>query len=323
MLAVLQQGQYKLNAGAAVNPYKYNAVDQYLQYYKMMRKTATGADFLITNAGWDMKKLQDLQWYLQMREAAVPVLARLPLLTTEQIRSMYTRFVPGVHISRSLVAMMQRESEVSDAQSLSAQLHRLGLQAAGCRLLGYSGVVLTGVRDKRTLEMALQRVNDASSEYPDYRSWVQAWQEHHGDMNFSPIRQGYYTFRNLMTPDQCMHEPEASRLTAQSLPRASRTLRCRSAVLKACHHPRMPRWLRQTGRRLLCGLCKDKTQCRLAYCEYLCPRACPKNLVLGACGGSRPDGSCENGEHICFFHNVLAVADTRHELDSLEEGVKG
>jgi len=125
--------------GAAVNPYKYNPADQYLQYFKMMQKLDSGAEFLVTHVGWDMKKLQELQWFLQMRDVGNPVIARLALLSLDDIARIHEGLYPGVHVARSFAAVLQRESNVNAAQSLSAQLHRLGLQVAGCRLMGYNG----------------------------------------------------------------------------------------------------------------------------------------------------------------------------------------
>ena len=73
MLARIKNTAPRFLVGAAVNPFKYTAADEYLQYYKALRKLNSGADYLVTHIGWDMRKLQSLQWYLQMREIDVPV----------------------------------------------------------------------------------------------------------------------------------------------------------------------------------------------------------------------------------------------------------
>ena len=43
-------------AGAAVSPFKYTEPSLMQQYYKMEKKIAAGAQFLITQVGWDWKK---------------------------------------------------------------------------------------------------------------------------------------------------------------------------------------------------------------------------------------------------------------------------
>ena len=58
--------------GAAVNPYKYRVNDSYGQYFKMISKIKAGADFIITQTGWDMKKLHELILFSRMRDINVP-----------------------------------------------------------------------------------------------------------------------------------------------------------------------------------------------------------------------------------------------------------
>ena len=86
-LAAIKAFLPDVSLGAAVNPFKYTPEDQCLQYAKMFRKCAAGANFIVTQAGWDMKKYQELQWFMQMRELVKPVLARIAFLSFEQDRS--------------------------------------------------------------------------------------------------------------------------------------------------------------------------------------------------------------------------------------------
>ena len=62
--------------GAAVSPFKYSEASQMQQYYKMEKKIAAGARFLITQVGWDWKKSLELMQYLKerqlVREEVVP-----------------------------------------------------------------------------------------------------------------------------------------------------------------------------------------------------------------------------------------------------------
>ena len=46
--------------GAAVSPFKYTEPSQMQQYYKMEKKIACGAEFLITQVGWDWQKSFEL-----------------------------------------------------------------------------------------------------------------------------------------------------------------------------------------------------------------------------------------------------------------------
>ena len=52
-------------AGAAVSPFKYAEPSQMQQYYKMEKKIACGAEFFITQVGWDWRKSLELFTYLK------------------------------------------------------------------------------------------------------------------------------------------------------------------------------------------------------------------------------------------------------------------
>lgn len=307
------------HAAGGVNPYKYNPADQYLQYYKMMRKLAAGADFLVTQAGWDMKKLQELQWYLQMRETDVPVIARIALLSPNEIARIQDGLFPGVTVSRSFAAMLQRESSINATQSLAAQLQRIGLQIAGCRLLGYSGVQVRGIADDAVLQMVLSRAKQAMDQFRTYQEWLAAWNEFHAGLQFAPAMSAYYVFAGLLSPDRQMYDASACKLTDRTFPAPAKRDLWRAAMMRHLQSRAWPDGMRTAVKKVLCGHCVTCSEdCRHAF--YMCPRACPKGLVHGACGGSGVTGDCEFGQGVCFFHRVLAVAAKRHELDLLEKG---
>mgnify|MGYP006298814699 CR=1 FL=1 len=312
---------HKTLIGAGVNPFKYNPADQYLQYYKMMRKINTGAQFIVANFGWDMKKLQEMQWYLQMRDVGVPVLARAGLLNPAEIAALGDNVVPGVPISRSLASLLQRESNINATQSLAAQLQRLSLQIVGARFLGYSGVQLTGIRDPKTLDMVLKRVDEASTALSTYSDWVAAWNDHHGEMSFAPSANAYYVFQNLLDPGRQMYNESECPLTDREFPAPSKTDRIRALTVGRMLSPKAPGLLREIALKIWCRECTGEA-CRLEYSHSLCPKPCPKRLVYGACGGSQADGTCEFGHQPCFFHRVLALAAVHHDFDRLEEGAE-
>lgn len=308
--------------GAAVNPFKYNLADQYLQYYKMIRKLESGADFLIAHAGWDMKKLQELQWFLRMRDLGHGVLARVRLLNPEDVGELESSVCPGIYVPREFTATLQRECTVNSSQFLAAQLRRLGLQVAGCRLLGYSGVVLAGIRSPSVLDMVLKEIARALQEHTAYDPWREAWNDYHGGLQFSPIPSPFHAFQGLLAPDRCSYDPAVCLPTAVSFPRPPLADRLGAVLLPLLLAAKAPEKLRAATRFAL-----RRHDCtppeRLRHCWYLDNSPCPKRLVLGPCGGSGPRGTCEFGHGPCFFHRIFALAAARHELDLLEEGVGG
>jgi len=308
--------------GAAVNPFKYNLADQYLQYYKMIRKLESGADFLIAHAGWDMKKLQELQWFLHMRDLGHGVLARVRLLNPEDVADLDSSICPGISVPREFTAALQRECTVNASQFLSAQLRRIGLQVAGCRLLGYSGVVLAGIRNPGVLDMVLKEINRAVQDHSAYQTWLEAWNDYHGGLQFSPVPSPFYAFQGLMTPGHATYDPAVCRPTAAVFPSPALADRIGAIALPLLLSAKTPESVRSASRFLLRR--RDTTPPeRLRRCWYLDNSPCPKRLTLGPCGGSGPRGTCEFGQGPCFFHRIFALATARHELDQLEEGIDG
>ncbi|MFW6414368.1 MAG: methylenetetrahydrofolate reductase C-terminal domain-containing protein [Verrucomicrobiota bacterium] len=318
-----RESDFKFHIGAGVNPYKYNAADQYLQYYKMMRKIATGAQFIVTHIGWDMKKLQELQWFLQMRECGVPVLARTALLSSRQIKDNGEEPYPGITLSRPFAALLERECNINENQLLAAQLQRLGLQVAGCRLLGYSGIQIAGINNEQTLGMVMRRIRENLKRFTSYSDWLTAWQEFHGEIQFAPRgNSAFYAFTNLLDPEVQMYSPELSHSAYSPFPTPEFRDILRSRLLSFTGSRAIPRLLHNACISIYCRGCIHKNECNKIYTFHLCPRACPKHLVYGPCGGSKPDGICEFGHRECFFHRVLAVAARKHALDLLEEGIQ-
>ncbi|MBO4345499.1 MAG: methylenetetrahydrofolate reductase, partial [Victivallales bacterium] len=66
--------------GTTVNPFKYIQEDSCAQYAKLARKINSGAKFVVVQTGWDMKKYQELIWFLRSRNFFVPLVARIEVI---------------------------------------------------------------------------------------------------------------------------------------------------------------------------------------------------------------------------------------------------
>jgi len=321
ILRFAKRSGHGLFVGAGVNPFKYNPADQYLQYFKMIRKLHSGASFITTQIGWDMKKYQELQWYLQMREMTNPVIARVMLLSLDDINNIHKDFRPGVHVPRRFAAMLQRESSINSKQSLATQVIRLGLQIAGCRLLGYSGVQIVGVRDLQVLDLIVPKIEEALSLYTSYSRWLVAWNDFHEDSAFSQGAGAYYVYSNLLSSDLQQYDATKSKLTDRELLlEGNKYDNICSKWASYVFSDRSPKRVQNLVKGLFYKGCGRNIE-ELKYCCYLNPSACPKNLVYGACGGSLLDGGCEFSGGTCFFHRVLAIAARQHTQEQLEKGI--
>ena len=95
-------------AGAAVSPFKYTEPSLMQQYYKMEKKIAEGAQFLITQVGWDWKKSQELMRYMKDNRITIPVIGNVYWLTTltPAPRLMHDIKLPGCFVSDALLAKL-------------------------------------------------------------------------------------------------------------------------------------------------------------------------------------------------------------------------
>lgn len=147
-------------AGAAVSPFKYTEASQMQQYFKMEKKIASGAKFLITQVGWDWRKSLELMLYLQERQLDIPVLGNVYLLTlmTPAPRLMHDGKLPGCFVSDELYAKLHSES-------IADHINRAAQQVAMYKAIGAAGVDLGGLPDYATFTKILQRADEIGNDW--------------------------------------------------------------------------------------------------------------------------------------------------------------
>lgn len=110
----------------AIAPFKYREEELANQYLKMAKKVGVGVDYLITNCGWDMRKLEELAWYRDARGFR-PAIGREPSYAHNGwARGIHARRLPGrVHVGRSL----QQDLRRTRAGTLRSEAN--GMESAG------------------------------------------------------------------------------------------------------------------------------------------------------------------------------------------------
>ena len=150
--------------GAAVSPFKYTEASQMQQYYKMEKKVACGARFLITQVGWDWKKSNELMRYLAENSIDIPVLGNVYLLSTvtPAPRLMHQGKLPGCFVSDEFLAKLQKEQ-------VEQHIERAAQQVAMYRGLGAAGVDIGGLPDYATFVKILNLANQIGSDWEKYK----------------------------------------------------------------------------------------------------------------------------------------------------------
>ena len=303
--------------GCVANPFKYLASDLYPQLFKLVKKINLGAEFVVSQAGWDMLKLRDLKWFLDSRELMVPIIARIVFLTPEKVERILSGEMPGVFISRDLRMILEGEGTHGYGQFASAQWRRLQLQVAGCRALGFSGVQIAGIESPEHIPTAISKISEGLSEFDRFETWYPAYSAHLARADMAPVDQRFRLYRN--PPKET--SPSAPIPTVEGVPPPSALEKARykasSALLSDIDefHPAE----KKITKTLLSGCLASCSRCRLSKTHFVCPMSCAKGLSNGPCGGAKLDGKCELSEKECAHARRVRLAAWLNELDLVEE----
>lgn len=309
--------------GAVVNPYKAGEPDLMMQLYKLQLKLAAGARYIITQLGYNLRKLLEVKQYLA-REGlgSVPVLANVYVPTVAAAYRMQAGELAGCVLPDGLLRRLEREGKAE-------RMERAALLLAAVRDLGYAGAHLGGF----------------GLRYADFVNLIEraavigsGWRGRLDELVF-PLPGEFYLFPAAADG---LSDGDGAYQLAGSRPRASLKLRLSRRAHRHLIAPeaRLARWFAarlepaaaaggQWRRGVLpallgvstpyrhavlgCVDCGDCIQDHLSYAA--CPvRHCYKELRNGPCGGSRPDGSCEaRPEQPCVwglaYRNTLAAGE--------------
>lgn len=316
ILAMLRSFSHDFCLGAVVNPFKYTPEDQCFQYAKMQRKVNCGAQFIVVQAGWDMKKPQELQWYLQRRGLIQLLIARVSIITPEEARKLAEGYRPGIFVPVPIGTQVMQELRLPIAEYYEAQLRRAALQIVGYRKLGFAGIQIAGLNNDNHLRALFNYVREEEQRSPDYNTWLARWNETTSRMKLSPLLNPHYLFRDLLLPDKLDFRPDTPVAGSELRPPALAD-RCEALFNRFCLSRHQPAPLARLLQKL--DLRSPERQRQMPPCLFLNNRTCPKRLLWGPCGGTTPDGLCENGRHPCFFQRLVRLAAARQAFSALEE----
>ena len=316
---------YDFFAGAVVNPYKVREPDLWMQFYKLQLKVAVGAQFIIPQIGYNIRKLYELKQYMVREDIGhVPVLANVYVPTARIARMMQSGEIAGCVITNEFIKRLEGETKLQ-------KLERAALMVAAVKDLGFAGAHLGGFglvhRDAMTV------VERAASIGKDWRRRV--------DELLFPCPNEFYLYpqRGDGLSDSAADyqisqvKPQAS--LVQRLSRMAYRHLIRDGSLGARFFSRRLQpgnrkspnnsWRHGPWHRFLapstlyrkatlgCLSCGDCLQDHLNYAGCTM-RRCYKELRNGPCGGSRLDGTCEvRPDQPCIWNQVylstLAMGD--------------
>ena len=319
MLQYNRDSRDPLFSGAVVNPYKYEICSSLAQSFKLAKKARAGASFAVTQFGWDARKMQEVLWQMNRMGCNIPVFSRQMLLSPASAVEICSGNYPGVRFSRDFQNALRSEMQLSTAQFLAAQWRRFQLNAAGARLLGYSGIQIGGIESVAAAQTAYQMILDSFKEFTDYRDWLDAVNDYYSQMSVAPYPWRYYLFDNLLQNGISREEACCSK-DAVPQPSAGEVFRynlSKTLFSKSDKHPASERRL---SKKLVVS-CKGCNQCNLPKAQFICPESCPLGFRNGPCGEVDVSGKCFLSENECVHARRIRMSVFQQDYSFIDETV--
>lgn len=301
--------------GVAFNPYKYRAAEENAQYFKLHKKIQAGADYIITQLGYDLTKLKATQAFLAEHAYTSPIFACVMPLTLGRAQFMRKAKVAGIVITDHMLQVLAQEKQ----QGLVDRANRrAALQILICQHLGFAGVHLSSchtIAAQQALAAYIEEYRHLSLVQCE-QLWAELWHIKNGN-EFIPEyvwAEGQLTTSAKIKYQQLhlMHEAVFASKLGQSVGRF---------IFKA------PIWQKKLAKRSLIQAefvskhamigCESCGQCRLGETLYICPETCPKGLANGPCGGTEGD-RCEFGDRECIHSVKARLAQAVKQTDVLK-----
>ncbi|MFI5356854.1 MAG: methylenetetrahydrofolate reductase C-terminal domain-containing protein [Opitutales bacterium] len=322
--------------GCAVSPFKQQERELMPQYFKLARKIQSGAQWVVPQLGYDMRKFHEIKLFLDWANLAAPVVGNVYVLNRTVARMFNQNKIAGCVVSDALLAQVEKYAAGPDkGKAFCTEL--AAKQLAVFKGLGFAAGYLGGVH---RADAFAQIIDLAESYGPD------DWKTFAREIQF-PKPQEFYLFERdeqtglgdgaqlnraylqsletpLVAPDVTLNY-RLSRLVHGLAFRPGEklfpTLQKIYGRLERGNHRRVLSTLHRVehaSKELMYG-CYDCGDCSLPETGYLCPRAsCSKNQRNGPCGGSA-NGRCELDDKECLwaraYDRLKSYGESRHLIE--------
>jgi methylenetetrahydrofolate reductase (NADPH) len=312
-------------AGVAFSPFKQMEAEVMGQFYKMKKKMEAGADFAITQVGYDARKLHEFQMWMNTQEYRIPALASIYVLSYPVAQAMHGNHIPGCVVTEKLLNRIAVEFESKD-KGKQARLDRAAKMLAIVKGMGYRGAYISGQGlPFESVEYIVEKGNELAG------NWIDLLPE----FDF-PQENGFYFFErdtktglNAAAPARKTQKPARPLIFLLShifhatifepksplfklMRRLMRFIQSAQAFYKAFH------FFERGIKTALYG-CKDCGDCALFDAAYLCTVSqCPKDQRNAPCGGSF-QGWCEvyPKEKLCIWVQAYVRLKAQHKEDDI------
>jgi len=301
----------KILKGCVVSPFKSLESEQVWQYEKLKRKIEVGADFVITQLGYDIRKFDELLRFCGLQNITTPLVANIFITDQKAAQLIQGKNIHGVRIPDRLLHDLARE-ESEPIKAKGKQLNRTAKRLAVLKGLGYHGALIGGSSfDFSAIKKVLDEAEGLQSD----------WQNFLDDLDYSDS--AFYYFQK--DSQQGLNSNQLSTVAPKHFPYPIYSFSyfvdwmvylprgpffkitgrfCRFCNGRKFWHSFI--WLLEFFSKGLlygCNMCGD---CVLYACGFLCYQSgCPKKMANGPCGGSM-NGYCEvfPDKKLCYWVKV-------------------
>jgi methylenetetrahydrofolate reductase (NADPH) len=292
-------------AGCVVNPFKSKENELFPQYAKLLKKIRAGAQWIIPQVGYDMRKFADVQTFLAQHNAAVPIIGNVYVLTKSIAALFHSGKLAGCVVADSLMQHIEKYAAGTDKgkqffRELAAK------QIAVFKGLGFAAAHIGGLDKPEALFEIIDLANSYSNE---------DWKEFYAEIQYSKPDEFYYSSSRPVPPHSRLNFFNVSpfyrfsrlvhalafhrghglypllKCLYQFLDKPTPLRHCTAKVLHQIEY---------SAKNFLYS-CTDCGDCGLPDTAYLCPmNRCSKKQRNGPCGGSN-NGRCEADDKDCVW----------------------
>jgi methylenetetrahydrofolate reductase (NADPH) len=298
----------------AISPFKYTEADCGYQYLKLEKKFAAGADYAITQLGFDARKFAELKRYLQDRGINKPILGNVYVLGLKPAEKMSKGEPPGCWVAPELVEQIRQEVQAKD-KGEAARLERAARMVAILRGMGYAGAYLGGTHKSEHLQWIITRGQQLAPQ----------WEELAKELTYPP-KNAFYMYEPNTAPkakptgwrDWAVKTflPSPAKFPEGGFLYKSFRVFCEWIDRRPSMAHSLERL--ETAVKVPVFGCQECGNCVLGSMQHVCPQTCPKQLRNGPCGGTHM-GQCEViPEQACIWVKVYERAKSADELQLLK-----
>jgi methylenetetrahydrofolate reductase (NADPH) len=313
--------------GCTISPFKKQESEVMVQYYKLCKKIRIGADFVITQLGFDARKFDELLRYMRHLSIRIPILGNVYILNRAVARVMNRGGVPGCVVTDDLCRFYEKEATGPD-KGRGARLTRAAKLIAVLRGIGYTGAHIGGPNlAYEDVEWVIQKSKEF---FPNWEKWCHEFSY--------PQKDGFYIYEKDLKTGLNSDLLTSRRSHPRKAPgHAIMRFFHQMAFTSEAPFYKLARWFLEKidgtsfegpltemeyWIKFISSRCRRCGDCTLLEVAFLCPQSqCPKYLFNGQCGGSS-EGWCEvfPGKRKCIYVRAYNRLNPYGEEESLGDG---